>query len=201
VRVPPAREGAHPKGSSRKSGTGRAEALRQAEAFNIKLRHAAAGHAGGFMKRFNTFLAATFMSAAMLFTSAAQAMEIRQFDKMADQDQNEYVAELVVGADKVLRAEGRADLADQVDKLFTEKHNPGDEISLGRGEFEMNLARARLADAKRIQNDPNARRLEVEDAMIVTLRKNNIELPPSFLTVASNFQPKLPPKEKPKEKK
>jgi hypothetical protein len=36
--------------------------------------------------------------------------------------------------------------------------------------------------------------LEVEDAMAVTLKKNGIELPDSFFTVASNFQPKLPPK-------
>ena len=40
---------------------------------------------GVVMKRVNKFLVATFLSAAMLWTSAAQAMEIRQFDKMADQ--------------------------------------------------------------------------------------------------------------------
>jgi hypothetical protein len=101
----------------------------------------------------------------------------------------------VVGAQKVLKDEGRADLAEQVHKLFT-TINPGSQISLGMGEFEMNLARARVADVKRIENDPNARRLEVEDAMIVTLRKNGIELPPSFLTVASGFKPKLPPQVK-----
>ena len=39
--------------------------------------------------------AATFLSAAMLFSGAAQAMEIRQFDKMADQDQAEYVGLLM----------------------------------------------------------------------------------------------------------
>lgn len=40
--------------------------------------------------RFN--LTAAFLLAALLFTSAAQAMEIRHFDKMADADQDEYVA-------------------------------------------------------------------------------------------------------------
>jgi hypothetical protein len=39
----------------------------------------------------------------MLFSSAAQAMEIRQFDKMVDSDQDEYVAELALGAQKVLK--------------------------------------------------------------------------------------------------
>jgi hypothetical protein len=37
------------------------------------------------------------------------------------------------------------------------------------------------------------RRLEVEDAMIVTLKKNGIDLAPSFLTFASGFRPKYPP--------
>jgi hypothetical protein len=148
------------------------------------------------MKRFGTFLAARFLPAAVLFTSAAQAMEIRQFDKMADADQDDYIGDLIVGADKVLRDEGKADLADLVDKLFTEKHNPGDQISMGRAEFERNLARARLADARNIQKDPNAQRLEVEDAMAVTLKKNGILLPPSFYTVASDFHPKFPPKKR-----
>jgi hypothetical protein len=146
------------------------------------------------MNRFNKFMAATFLLAAMLFTGAAQAMQIQQFDKMAGDDQDEYVAELIIGAQQVLKDAGNPDLAQQVHKLFTTV-NPGSQLSLGRGEFEMNLARARVADAKRVENDPNARRLEVEDAMIVTMRKNGIELPPSFLTVASNFKPKFPPQQ------
>jgi hypothetical protein len=145
-------------------------------------------------------LMATFLSAAMLFTSGTQAMEIRQFDKMAGQDQDEFIAELVQGAEKVLTDEGKPDLAAQVSHLFT-TNDPGDRISIGMTEFMRNLARARVADVKRIENDPNARRLEVEDAMIVTLKKNGIELPPSFLTVAKDFKAKLPPQSKDKEKK
>jgi hypothetical protein len=38
------------------------------------------------MNRFNKSLASTFLSASMLFTGSLQAMEIRQFDKMADSD-------------------------------------------------------------------------------------------------------------------
>ena len=142
------------------------------------------------MKRISKSLAATFLSAAMLFTSAAQAMQIQQFDKMAGDDQDEYVAELIVGAQQVLKDAGSPDLAEQVHTLFTTKKNPADQISLGRAEFEANLARAREADVRRIEKDPGARRLEVEDAMIVTMRKNGIELPPSFLTVNKNFKPK-----------
>jgi hypothetical protein len=152
------------------------------------------------MNGFKKYMAATFLSAAMLFTSAAQAMEIRQFDKMADQDQAEYVGLLVQGAEKVLIDEGRTDLQQQVHQLFSTMPS-GDSMPLGMTEFERNLALARVADAKRVIRDPNARRLEVEDAMIVTMRKNGIELPPSFLTVASNFKPKLPPQAKQKKDK
>jgi len=46
--------------------------------------------------------AAMFLSASLLAASAVQAMEIRQFDKMAGPDQDEYIAELIQGAEKVL---------------------------------------------------------------------------------------------------
>ena len=128
----------------------------------------------------------------MLLPGAAQAMEIRQFDKMAIQDQGNYIQALVDGAQKVLNDEGQRDLAIKVDQLFSETHH-GDTMPLGMIEFENNLALARVADAKRVIKDPSARRLEIEDAMIVTMRKNGIELPPSFLTVAGNFKPKYPP--------
>ena len=149
------------------------------------------------MNGLNRFLAATFLSAAMFFTGVAQAMEIRQFDKMADQDQGDYIQVLVDGAEKVLVDEGRRDLAAKMDQLFTEIHH-GDTMSLGMIEFEDNLARARVTDAKNVTKDPNAQRLEVEDAMAVTLQKNHIELPDSFFTVAKDFKPKHPPQVKEK---
>src|ERR1700674_3753072 len=90
----------------------------------LEMQYTAARNAGAFMNGLNKFLAATFLSAAMLFTTGAQAMEIRQFDKMADQDQAEYVGLLVQGAEKVLTDEGRSDLAAQVEHLFTTR-NPG----------------------------------------------------------------------------
>jgi hypothetical protein len=144
------------------------------------------------MSGFKLLSAATFLSASLLAASVAQAMEIRQFDKMAIADQGDYVGLLIGGAEQVLKAEGRADLAAQVEHLFTTTE-PGDKFTLGMVEFERNLALAREADAKRVLSDPNAPRLEVEDAMAVTLRKNRIDLPDSFYTVASNFLPKFPP--------
>jgi hypothetical protein len=57
-------------------------------------------------------------------------------------------------------------------------------------DFEINLAR--LHDI--VKKNPNAR-LEVEHAMILTLKDHNIILPPSFMHVASGFQPKFPLKQ------
>jgi len=148
------------------------------------------------MNRFNKVLAATFLSAAMLLPGAVQAMEIRQFDKMAGRDQSDYINVLIDGAEKVLTDEGRSDLAVQVEHLFTTK-NPGDADVIGMVEFETNLALARVNDAKHAAEHPNDPRLEVEDAMFVTLQENHIDLPDSFYTVASNFKPKSPPKDVP----
>jgi hypothetical protein len=40
--------------------------------------------------------------------------------------------------------------------------------------FMLDLAKAGLADAQRALEDPNAQRLEIEDAMAVTLKQNGI---------------------------
>jgi hypothetical protein len=60
--------------------------------------------------------------------------------------------------------------------------------------FEENLDRARLFDAQSHAKDANTQRVEVEDAMAITLRKLGIELPDSFFTVNKNFRPTLPGK-------
>ena len=111
---------------------------------------------------------------------AAQAMEIQQFDRMAFADQKEYVIELVEGAQKVLRDEGRGDLAEKVGRLFTTKDSQG-KISIGMGQLEIAIARARVVDARNVDKDPQAARLEVEDAMAVVMEYSGIELPPSFM--------------------
>lgn len=146
------------------------------------------------MNRFNKSLA-TFLSAAMLFTSAAQAMEIRQFDKMSDEDQAAYIGLLVQGAEQVLIDEGRTDLQEKVHHLFSTILGH-DKMPLGLVEFERNLALLRVADAENAQKNPKDPRVEVEDAMVETLHKNHIDLPDSFFTVNKNFKPKHSPDKK-----
>jgi hypothetical protein len=138
-------------------------------------------------------LAASLVSASLLTGSAAQAMEIEKFDKMDGRDQSEYIVVLIEGAQQVLIKEGKKELAAKIHALFTTTL-PGDQSPVGVVEFERNLARARLADIRNLQKDPRAPRLEVEDAMVVTLEKNGIPLPDTFFTVASAFRPQYPPK-------
>jgi hypothetical protein len=112
------------------------------------------------------------------------------------EDRSNYVASLLIGTQQVLTDERRPDLADQIHKLFTDT-SVGDEVSIGMTEFMRNLARARVADAERSAQDPNAHQLEVEDAMLVTLKKNNIPLSQEFVrdfrAINGNFRPKYPP--------
>ena len=72
--------------------------------------------------------------------------------------------------------EGRVDLATQVRNLFA-TNAPGDQASIAMTEFYLNLARGRLADAKRVAADASARRIEVEDALAATLKRMESNCP------------------------
>jgi hypothetical protein len=101
---------------------------------------------------------------------------------------------LIQGAEKVLTDEGRSDQAEQGATLFR-TNAPDGNISIGMSDFMITLAKARLADAQSAQQYPDAKRVQVEDAMAVMLKNlHGIDLPKSFFTVKSNFRPKLPPK-------
>jgi hypothetical protein len=118
-----------------------------------------------------THLAWPLLAATLLLTSA-QAMEIRQFDRMSPRDQDAYVVLLLTGTKQVLTDAGRADQAGQVEKLFTTRQ-PGDENTLGMVELELNLSAVRKTDAGNLVKDPNAKPLPVEFAMIGTLKERH----------------------------
>jgi hypothetical protein len=138
---------------------------------------------------------AALPAATLAFSYLLRAMEIQKFDTMADSDPNSYVTALIDGAEKVLKAQGHPDQAEQVEELFF-KNIPGDRLTLGQTEFERSLALLRANDAKNALAHPKDPRLEVEDAIVATLHGNGIELPDSFYTVAKTFRPKLPPQKK-----
>jgi len=120
-----------------------------------------------------SFLLTVFV--ALCLPVSLSAMPYRQFDTMKMLDQAEYIAVMVDTTQRVLRVTGGANYAAQIEQLFT-TIEPGDSMSLGLVELESNVDRARVADLKRVIKDPKARRLDVEDALFVTLKKNNIPM-------------------------
>jgi hypothetical protein len=111
----------------------------------------------------------------LLFASASNAVTFPVFDHMDSYAQAEFIADMVDRTEKALRDDGKPDLSLKMEQLFA-LVEPGDKISLGLVELERNVARARVADLDRLRKDPKAQRVEVEDALFVTLKKNGIEM-------------------------
>ena len=131
---------------------------------------------------------AIVVSAVMLFAPLAQAMEIRQFDRMSGDDQIKFVDQL---KDSVKDASKNDPALLARVKRFFMKKQPGEAIS-GMGRFELNLSLARIADFQGAEKNPKVRRLEVEDVMYATLARSGIVLGKNFRPVAANFQPQEP---------
>jgi hypothetical protein len=140
------------------------------------------------MNRFGASLTAAILSAVLLIPATAHAMDIVQFDRMADTDQKAYLAHLIQGAQKALTDAGKADQASRINKLFAEDQT-------GMTELMKNLAILRSDDVKNRADSPKDVRLTVEDAVSVTTRKAGIELPASFFGVGGSFRPKFPLKQ------
>jgi hypothetical protein len=140
--------------------------------------------------RFRTNALSAIAIVAVLWGSA-QGMEIQQFDRMAPQDQTDYLNLLVGGAQRVLIEQNKGDVAAKLHSLFTEIL-PGDRWPVGLIEFGVDLDRARLADVRNRAKNLHAQRIEVEDAMGETLQRNGIEVPNGFFTVNSTFRAKNP---------
>jgi Ni/Co efflux regulator RcnB len=135
------------------------------------------------------------LSAATLSPSAAKAKEFQTFDNMANQDRQAFLDFLSNAAETVLEQEGRSADAQKVHQLFNEFPDGGN-LPLGDAEHELNVDIARVADAKRAIQTPTLPRVQVEAALVVTLKKNGFVLSPAFVAgfaqMASTF-PKFPP--------
>jgi hypothetical protein len=153
------------------------------------------------MNEFNRFLVAAFMSAAMLLPNMVQAMDITQFDQMTNQNRQAFLDSLSRDAETVLEQEGRSADAQKVHHLFNDI-SPGSDLPLGEAELEMNLDNARVRDAKKHAQNPDAPRVQVETALIETLGKNGIEISTDFIQglfqQTGTFQPQSPPQQQTK---
>lgn len=145
------------------------------------------------MNRVNQSLAAAFVSAALLLPGMARAMDIQDYLKMADQDQGRFERSLLAGAEKLLNDEGRADLADRLDRFFTEVKS-GNKPSGGMVLYRANLDAMALAEAKREAKNPKLPHLQAEKAFRDAAEHHGILLPSAFDSVAGEFHPQFPPK-------
>jgi hypothetical protein len=129
------------------------------------------------------------LPACLLTGSGAQALEIWQYERLAAQDQSRFVSGLVHGAMDILTKAGHADQAQKVAHLF-----PYPDRATAAPAFKAALAQERAVDDKRAIEQPDATRLEVEDAMLELFKKNGIALPDSFYIVNRDFRARLPVK-------
>jgi hypothetical protein len=74
--------------------------------------------------KMSAILRAAFMSAAMLMTGVAHAMDIKDYFRMATPDQGRFDQTLLDGAEKALRDEGRPESRSQAGQDKREAKNP-----------------------------------------------------------------------------
>jgi hypothetical protein len=115
----------------------------------------------------------------LMVAAGVKAMPVSEFYAMTPQEAAAYKFFLFSGAEKVLRDQGRADLAATVHQLFNET-GPGDQLPVGEAEFLLNLGNARFFDAERAQKDPSAPRVQVESALLRTLSRHGVPSSPEF---------------------
>lgn len=143
------------------------------------------------MNRFT--IPAVILSAAMLLSSVAQAMDIIQFDQMTSQDRQAFIDFQPQAAETVLNQEGRSDDASKVHHLFY-YISPGSNLPLGVGELEMNLDAQRVRNVQQHIKNNDAPQLQVESALALTLSKNGIQVTPDFVKAlmqqTAAFRPK-----------
>lgn len=130
-----------------------------------------------------SFLLAGFV--ALCLPVSLSAMPYRQFDTMNMLDQAEYIAVMVDTTQRVLSVSGGANYAAQIEQLFATV-KPGDSMSVGLAELEGNIDQLRIHDLERVIKDPKAHRFDVEVALLVTLKKNNIPITQPFVSAVNN---------------
>jgi hypothetical protein len=141
--------------------------------------------------KLNASLAAGLLLLVLLGCGNARAMSFYNFTKMNDDDDASFVAMLVEGTAKLLRANGHADEASQLIAFFKDSSKEG-----GLNQLVMN---AKMMNALNQRNaiNPNNRVpvYEVEDAMERTLHDKGIVVPASSLrTITRDFKPSGPPR-------
>jgi hypothetical protein len=138
---------------------------------------------------------AVCLFAAGVLLPVGAAMDITEYDKMVDGDRQAYLDFLVDTVQQILMAHGRNNDAAKTYRLF---HGPqkGEPLTEGEKLFKKNLDSLRTKDAQKHYSDPNAPRVQVEAALMATLKENKITLPTDeikeLLQMSSRFKPRFP---------
>ena len=147
------------------------------------------------MQGIKKYLASTVLCAARLFTSAANAMQIPQYDKMVQNDKEDYCVLLVDGTANALDGHGKHEQSQKLIALFSNKSGNG-----GFTQLEKHLQALRIINRENA-NDPNNKEpvYEVEHALALTLKDNGINVPVTvLLALGKDFKPSSPPSGKTK---
>jgi hypothetical protein len=139
----------------------------------------------------NKKLLASVAAAYLLASRAALAMDIQQFEMMAEADQQAYISDLVWGAAILLEQDCMPQVAVQLRKLFIHELSPENFDPL---EGTQSLGdRLLLAGTRASEHPEQASRIRVDDALRATLREKGITLPDRFAAIDRAFKPKGPP--------
>ncbi len=135
--------------------------------------------------------AAVLFLAAMGLSTAARAMTIHDFGRMNNDDEATYVALLIEGSAKKLKAEGKTDQATELIAYF--------KVPGKFGGVQQFAAQVEAVDAlnKRNAINPNNRvpEYQIEDAMELTLKDKGFIVPAKYLLALNRgFVPEGPPR-------
>ncbi len=130
--------------------------------------------------------AALLAAATLALAPAVHAMKVQQLDRMADQDQIDYITQL----EARVRASVTGDQLAKVNEFFKAR-DTGEGVS-GMTTFELDLALMRSAELNLIEGGMKLQGTDVERVLFKTLQRNGIVLPQTFLTAPMSFTPKYP---------
>jgi hypothetical protein len=133
-----------------------------------------------------------WLSIVAFFTPNARAMTLESFGRMNNDDEATYVALLIDAAERMLKQQGHPDQAAKTEAFFRETGKDGGVQQLAAHLQSMNAVNKRNAI------NPNNRvpPYQIEDAMELTLKSQEIEVPAKVLLASGkDFHPIGPPRQ------
>ena len=110
-------------------------------------------------------------------------MEIEAFDRMSVEDKSLYVFALLGGSKRLLVQQGRKEMAARLVTVF-DTVTPSLQVPIAMDQFDRDLEAARQYQQK------TGKTMQVEDALLLTFSKFNIEIPRAeLMKIGQSFKP------------